>query len=69
MKLLFSISVGIAAAVALPTAALAQAWTPGAEIVGQSVQVTTNGVTNTVYLDAGGSARIVTPGGNTLPGT
>ena len=69
MKVLFSISVGIAAAVALPTAALAQAWTPGAEIVGQSVQVTTNGVTNTVYLDAGGSARIVTPGGNTLPGT
>ena len=69
MKLLFSISVGIAAAVALPAAASAQAWTPGAEIVGQSVQVTTNGVTNTVYLDAGGSARIVTPGGNTLPGT
>jgi len=40
-----------------------------AEIVGQPVQVTTNGVTNTVYLDPGGSARIVTPGGNTTPGT
>jgi hypothetical protein len=31
--------------------------------------VTTNGVTNTVYLDAGGTARIMTPGGNTVPGT
>jgi hypothetical protein len=31
--------------------------------------VTTNGVANTVYLDAGGTARIMTPGGNTVPGT
>jgi hypothetical protein len=54
---------------ALPAAALAQAWTPGAEIVGQPVQVTTNGTTNTVYLDPGGSLRIMTPGGNTVPGT
>ena len=49
--------------------ALAQAWTPGAEVVGQPIQVTTNGVTNTVYLDPGGSLRIMTPGGNTVPGT
>ena len=55
------------AVVALPGVAFAQAWTPGSEIVGQSVQVTTNGVTNTVYLDPGGAARIVTPGGNTVP--
>ena len=49
-------------------AAFAQAgWAPGSEIVGQPVQVTTNGVTNTVYLDAGGTARIMTPGGNTVP--
>lgn len=58
--------VGIAA---LPGAAFAQAWTPGAEILGQPLQVTTNGTTNTVFLDAGGTARIVTPGGNTIPGT
>jgi hypothetical protein len=63
--------VGVAAAglvlvTALPGAALAQA---ASEIVGQPIQVTTNGVTNTVYLDAGGSARIMTPGGNTVPGT
>jgi hypothetical protein len=69
MRTLLSVSLGIVAAAGIPAAALAQAWSPGSEIVGQSVQVTTNGVTNTVYLDAGGSARIVTPGGNTVPGT
>ena len=48
--------------------AAAQAgWTPGSEIVGQPIQVTTNGVTNTVYLDSGGTARIMTPGGNVVP--
>jgi hypothetical protein len=52
---------------ALPGVALAQAT--GAEIIGQPIQVTTNGITNTVYLDAGGTARLVTPGGNTVPGT
>lgn len=55
--------------VALPGVAFAQAWSPGSEILGQPIQVTTNGVTNTVYLDAGGTARVVTPGGNTLPAT
>src|SRR5689334_17056998 len=69
MRTLLSVSLAIVGVAAIPAAALAQAWTPGSEIVGQSVQVTTNGVTNTVYLDAGGSARIVTPGGNTVPGT
>lgn len=53
---------------AVPGVAFAQ-WTPGSEIVGQSVQVTTNGVTNTIYLDPGGVARIVTPGGNTVTGS
>ena len=51
-----------------PVAAVAQ-WAPGSEIVGQSVQVETSGVTNTVYFDAGGSARIQTPAGNIVPGT
>ena len=32
-------------------------------------RVTTNGVTNTVYLDQGGTARIVSPGGTTVTGT
>ena len=31
--------------------------------------MTTNGTTNTIYLDQGGAARIVTPSGNTVPGT
>jgi len=69
MRTLLSVSVGIVAAAAIPGVAFAQAWTPGSEIMGQSIQVTTNGVTNTVYLDAGGAARIMTPGGNTIPGT
>jgi hypothetical protein len=58
------------AAATLPTAALAQSgWTPGAELVGQPIQVTTNGVTNIVYLDPGGSLRILTPASNTVTGT
>jgi hypothetical protein len=52
----------------VPAAALAQAaWTPASEVVGQPVQVTTNGVTNTVYLDTGGTARIVSPSGKAVP--
>lgn len=63
-------AVGVVAAVMLPAAAMAQAgWTPGAEVVGQPIQVTTNGTTNTVYLDPGGQLRITTPNGNTVPGT
>ena len=48
---------------------MAQAgWAPGSEVAGQPIQVTTNGVTNTVFLDPGGQLRI-TPGGNTVAGT
>lgn len=53
----------------LSSAAVAQQWMPGSEIVGQSVQVQTNGVTNTVYFDQGGAARIVSPGGNVVNAT
>src|SRR3954452_10142329 len=52
---------------ALTSAAFAQAT--GAEIIGQPIQVTTNGVTNTVFLDPNGALRVITPGGNTVPGT
>ena len=63
-------AVGLTVVAALPAAAFAQpAWTPGSEIVGQPIQVTTNGTTNTVYLDPGGQLRITTPNGNTVPGT
>jgi hypothetical protein len=63
-------AVGLTAATALPAAAFAQVgWTPASEVVGQPIQVTTNGTTNTVYLDPGGQLRIMTPGGNTVPGT
>lgn len=56
----------LAACVAVPTAGLAQEWVPGTEIVGQSVVVETNGVANTVYFDAGGAARIVSPQGRVV---
>lgn len=56
--------------VGTPVASFAQqGWAPGSEIIGQSVQVETNGITNTVYFDPGGAARIQTPGGNIVPGT
>ena len=49
--------------------AFAQGWTPGAEIVGQPISVTTNGVTNTVTLNPGGQAVITSPGGRVVNGT
>src|SRR5437763_6590978 len=60
---------GLTLMVAVPAVAFAQVGTPGSEIIGQPIQVTTNGVANTVYLDAGGTARIMTPGGSTVAGT
>jgi hypothetical protein len=63
-----SITGFVLAAVPL-TAAVAQAWTPGSEIVGQSVQVETNGVVNTIYFDPGGVARIASPAGRIVPAT
>ena len=67
-QLAAAIAASVAAIVA-PSAAPAQMWTPGSEIVGQSVQVNTNGIVNTVYFDQGGVARIMTPGGLSVPGS
>ena len=58
-----------AALVGTSATAFAQPLPPGAEIVGQSVQVTTNGVTNTIYFDPAGAARIVSPSGNVVNAT
>lgn len=66
MRILYP-ALATCAAFALPTAVAAQ-WSPGAELVGHSAQVVTNGVTNTVYFDPGGAARIVTPSGTTVQG-
>src|SRR6059058_6564165 len=66
IRVLGRAAAGLTLMTALPGVAFAQAAT---EIIGQPIQVTTNGVTNTVYLDTGGTARIMTPGGNTVPGT
>ena len=67
IRLLGLTAAGLTLIAALPGAAFAQAT--GAEIVGQPIEVTTNGVTNTVYLDAGGTARLETPGGSVVPGS
>ena len=71
MKSVYLVRTAAALAImtAIPGTALAQAWVPGSEIIGQPVTVTTNGVSNTVYLDPGGTARVMTPGGNTVAGT
>jgi hypothetical protein len=61
--------VGLTVIGGLPGTALAQAWTPASEVVGQPIQVTTNGVTNTVTLSPGGQAAITTPGGHLVNGT
>jgi hypothetical protein len=63
-----SACVAALAVIVAPSAASAQMWTPGGEIVGQSVQVNTNGTVNTIYFDQGGTARIMTPSGTTVPG-
>ena len=55
--------------VAFSGTAFAQPWTPGAEVVGQPITVTTNGVANTVVLSPGGQATITTPGGRVVNGT
>jgi len=39
------------------------------EVVGQPIQVTTNGVTNTVTLNPGGQAQILTPSGRPIAAT
>jgi hypothetical protein len=58
--------VGMTALAAFSGTAFAQA---AAEIVGQPVQVTTNGVTDTVVLNPGGQAVITSPGGTVVNGT
>ena len=68
MTMLKTITIATALTALPMTGVAAQsAWVPGAEIVGQSIQVETNGVTNTVYFDQGGTARIITPQGHIVP--
>jgi hypothetical protein len=60
----------LGAVVAPVAAAIAQpAWVPGSEISGQTVQVQTNGVVNTITFSPGGTATIAAPGGMTVPAT
>ncbi|MDQ3477839.1 MAG: hypothetical protein M3438_01565 [Pseudomonadota bacterium] len=60
----------LALVIAPAAGAVAQSgWVPGTEIVGQTLQVQTNGVTNTITLNADGTATIMTPDGQAMPGT
>jgi hypothetical protein len=61
----------LAAAVAAPASVVAAqaGWVPGSEIAGQTVQVQTNGVMNSITFNADGTAVIATPTGTTVPGT
>lgn len=67
--MLTKLAIGLAA-VSATSAAYAQdayyGWTPGAEIVGQRVQVQTNGVTNIVEFQRNGVAKIYSPTGSTV---
>ena len=63
-------ALGLTIITGMPAIAAAQAaWAPGSEIVGQSVQATTDGVTNTIFFDTAATQRIVTPQNNTLSGS
>lgn len=67
-------TIRVAAALALVFAPAAGAvgqivWTPGSEIVGQTLQVQTNGTTNSVTFNADGTATIMTPNGQAIPAT
>jgi hypothetical protein len=68
MKSCYRAGAAIGVMVAVPGTAFAQAWTPGSEITSQPIQVTTNGVTDTVTLSPGGQATIASPGGTIVNG-
>lgn len=54
-------------AIALSSASVAAAqWSPGMEIMGQEVQVQTNGVLNTISFQPNGVATIRSPSGATV---
>jgi hypothetical protein len=61
----FILSLGAAALLATPAAAAT--WVPASEIVGQTVQVETNGTINSINFKPGGSAEIMTPAGRVVP--
>lgn len=59
----------VAAAAPFGVAAAQTAWVPGSEIAGQTVQVQTSGVMNSIYFAPDGTATITTPTGTSVPAT
>jgi hypothetical protein len=53
----------LVAVASLVAASSAAAWTPGSELVGQEIQVQTNGVVNTIQFEPNGIAHIRSPSG------
>lgn len=39
------------------------------EVIGQPISVTTNGVSNTLYFEADGTVRMITPNATSIPGS
>ncbi len=65
----FASFVGSACLLVCGSVAAAQTWTPGSEIVGQTVQVESNGTVNSIMFQPGGNATIMTPSGRSVPAT
>jgi len=64
------VTAALALVIAPAAGAVAQTgWTPGSEIVGQTLQVSTNGTTNSVTFNGDGTASIMSPGGTATPAT
>ena len=61
--------IGLIAISAFAGATPALAQQAMAEVIGQPIMVTTNGVSNTMYLEADGTVRVVTPNGSSVPAT
>ncbi len=61
MKTMLLTISALGAAAGLSSPAFAQEWVPGQEILGQPVTVTTNGATNTLVFEPGGTVMVTTP--------
>jgi hypothetical protein len=62
-------AIGSAFFLSCGAAVSAQTWTPGSEIVGQTVQVESNGTVNSITFQPGGNATIMTPSGRSVKAT
>lgn len=69
IKRVAAVSISAIALVALPMSGALGQWSPGAELVNQTVQVETNGVVNSVHFAPNGVAHITSPAGRVVEGS